>query len=481
MRKQAPGEGSWKEELLIDPYSKLVEGIITSVNSSMGYATVRILQQPSAPRECRISFQSIGAFCNARVMPCVGDMVLVGYARGNSPQIIGYVAPARAKTMSSKIGLKDELKDSLGGYNQLLQASKSGEEWTITSPNGGTTSREWQRKIVFRKLASGEYNFRSGSPEFFGGAEIYGEITGTLHLMGGPSVLMKLVMDNNENQQYAELFRRMDADISSSSNSIEERFGTVRRKPIGNDAKLTFLDPEVDISTGGITGGVTGISNLAKEYSLKIKRKIGFGSLSKRQNLIEIKYGDVIDNKGKVETNPLTGEELRAKMSVYNENDPSGSDSTTFKVDKEGNIYIKQMAQAKKFTVIGLLSDLWLQFKTITLFYQEDKKEYITNDSLNYVGGTQTNISMDRVDMIAKGYTTIVTGDYKLMALKVDLLASQVRLGIGGYQRLVNESFLTNLFNSHTHGGVDSGTKISGPPELPAVPLVHTTITTEAG
>jgi len=429
-------------------------------------------------------------------MPNRGDMVLVGYGLGNRPEILGYICPAPAKTISGKGGADEGAETSRGGYYQLIQATKNGDEWTITPPGseGDEKARQWKKPIVLRDIFPGEFNFRSGTPDegFPGGAEVYGSRTGTLHLMGGPAVLIKLVLDSNENQQYADLFRRKDNDVSTDTCSIEERLGTVKRKPIGNLANQTQKEPETAVPVGGWTGTsvVAAVSDMAKEYSLKIKRKVGIGSESKKTNLIEIKYGDVIDNKGKVETIPTTKEECRAKLSIYDENDPTGKNCTTFKVDKKGNVYIKQMwganvagqgTGAESFEIFGSMSKLWLQFKSYFMYLEEDYEAYITQNAKTTVGGTMTNIIVgDKKEQIAKNYSIVATKKFTVNSNKVDINGKSIRLGMGSFQKLVNETFLMQLYNMHTHSGVFPGPSVTGPPEVPGSVSMHTTQVTEA-
>jgi len=478
MRNLSPGEAaSWEKRVIKDPYNKLVEGIITNVFTDTGYATVRILQHVGVEKDCRIAFQSIGAFCNCRVMPCQGDMVLVAYTRGNRPEIIGYVSPTKSKVMNSS-GKIDE-DQSRGGYYQLIKASQDGEEWEVVSPGGNGSKKPWKQAIVFRKIEEGEFNYKSGAPHYPGGAEIYGNRMGDLYLYGGPAVLIKLLRDANENQQYADLFRRKDNDSGLGSCSIEERFGTVKRKV--DTMNLTSLEEEWPIPVGGWKGSWKSTTESAKEYCLKIKRKVGIGSASIHKNLIEIKYGDVIDNKGLAEYNPKTKKEVRAKLSVYDENDPSGKNCTTFKIDKSGNVYARQMLMATDFSIIGLMATFWTQFKNWTAYITENKKQYILKDDLKTVGGSQTNIVLKKsVNFIGKQKTDIVCGKWEVFALTAEIRAMSVKLGMGSFQKLVNETFLTNLYNTHTHPGVYPGPSVTGPPIIPGIPLVHTTINTEA-
>jgi len=498
MRQYAPGELHWKSRVIADPYSNVDEGIITNVYEEKGYVDVRLLQRLGSIIRARLSFQSIGKFCNARVMPCVGDMVLIGYGHKNVANIIGYISPSEVKPMTGVSGVKDTPKEGKGGYQQLVEASKAGEEWEIIRGGGSSTNTyKWKRPVIFRKIRQGEFDLRSGSPEQIGGAEVYGDVTGTLHLMGGPAVMIKLVMDANENQQYSDLFKRQDNSISTNSCGIEERFGTVKRKPTGSLVSVGTLEPEVAVPKGGWKSAAamaSSVAEAAKEYSLKIKRRIAVGVDAVKGNMIEIKYGDVIDNLGLPEYNPDTKQEVRAKLSVYDEMDPTGKNCTTFKVDKQGNVYVRQMyglgtsvggvgvgTGATKFTIIGLMATLWLQFQNMITYITKDKKEYIYGNDLTYVGETQTTICMNKKDVVLKDAKYLVSKNWQVTATKAYIKAMKVQLGMGGYQKLVNESFLTMLFNMHTHGGVYPGPSQTAPPTQPGVVCVHTTIATEAG
>ena len=186
------------------------------------------------------------------------------------------------------------------------------------------------------------------------------------------------------------------------------------------------------------------------------------------------------------EYNPKTKEELRAKFSIYDENDPSGKNCTTFKVDKKGNVYVKQMmgiggTGATDFSIMGLMATFWTQFKNWTAYISENKKQYILKDDLKWVGGSQTNIVLKKsVYFYGKKKTDIVCGKWEVEALSAEIRGMSVKLGMGSFQKLVNETFL-QLYNLHTHPGVYPGPSSTGPPIIPGVPLVHTTINTEAG
>jgi len=491
MRKRNPKEVHWSRFINQDPYGRLVEGIITSVSSQTGYAGVRLFQYGGEPITCRISFQSVGVFCNARVMPNVGDMVLVAFGSENRAEIVSYICPAKVKQSSSEQGAKQE--EEQGGYWQLIKASKDGEEWEVKVTGDG---KPLKRKITFREIFPGEFNYKSGSVNQIGGAEVYGDRTGTLHLLGGPGNIIKLVLRTNEINSFTDLFRRGDGDSSSNSTSITERLGSVKRNissGLGDIGGVVPLEKEVTIPKGGLTGGGASIAGIsrevqskgsAKEYLLRIKSKVGFGSSSRKKNMIEIKLGDVIDNQGKEELNPdpqSSSQPVKAKLSVYDDDDPSGKLATHFKVDDNGNIYVQMNKQnGKNFTLIGALAKFRQVFDSIDIFTQDKKTQVITGDykldvsgsmSITCVKDLQITTSGERKEICASKYTLEAPS-------KITLSSAQINLGSGQLKTLVTEDFLYMFYNTHTHGGVFPGPSYTAPPT--AMAAACTTMTTKA-
>jgi hypothetical protein len=430
-------------------------------------------------------------------MPNIGDMVLVAFGSENRAEIISYICPAKVKQTSST--KEAEAKEELGGYWQLVKASKDGEEWEIKVTGDG---KPLKRKIVFREIFPGEFNFKSGSVNQIGGAEVYGDRMGTLHLFGGPGNMIQLILRTNEINAFTDLFRRGDGDSSSQSTSVVEKLGSVKRNissSLGDVGGIVPLEKEVTIPQGGLTGGGAGISDIssqvtskgsAKEYLLRIKKKVGFGSTAKQKNMIEIKLGDVIDNKGVTEKNPDTQasqEALRAKLAIYDDDDFTGKNATQFKIDESGNIYVGLMGnagarQANYFTISGIFAKFRQVFESIEIFTKGKKSQAITGDYKLDVQGSMSITCVKNLQINTSGeMKQICASKYTLQApTKITLSSAIVNIGTGQLKTLVTEDFLNMFYNTHTHAGVFPGPSVTATPLPQAFGPAATTISTKA-
>lgn len=116
-----------------------------------------------------------------------------------------------------------------------------------------------------------------------------------------------------------------------------------------------------------------------------------------------------------------------------------------------------------------------------------DKTEVIAGSKIKTVGSNETDVItgnktetiLGNLAITIIGNTSITsTGNIQLTAPAVGITGSLSMADQGALERLVKETFVA-LFNSHTHGGVDSGGDNTDPPDQP-MGATHLTVNSQA-
>lgn len=103
--------------------------------------------------------------------------------------------------------------------------------------------------------------------------------------------------------------------------------------------------------------------------------------------------------------------------------------------------------------------------------------EIAAEGGLDVTAGGKVAVNGDEVEMLAKGDASLAASrDVNIGANgKANMVANEVNLGVeGAFLKLITEVFI-ELFNAHTHPGVQTGSSVSG---TPSIPITETEVAT---
>lgn len=180
-------------------FSRVCTGYIGSIDTQNGVAIVDFEDFIGSRDSVDLTFDYISSVGPGwfRFMPCIGDKVLIGFTPANEAVILRY------KSIN---------------YSQMSQFAAD------SNP-----------PFVFRQLQSGEFEIMSS-----GYAEIWGSVTGKLHLAGG---LASIDLDR---QTSTITHSAATHQINSDQSSI--LLGTIRRNnPLTPNSDVAFLSPGISL------------------------------------------------------------------------------------------------------------------------------------------------------------------------------------------------------------------------------------------